>query len=296
MSESRKMRVVAVAAAVLAMVFTLVAVIVVLTRDSEPAPAIAKPTVSPVSDHVVRATDVMRLQGTELETVYHQDAPKGMRVKDPAFATALGLQAGDVITAISGKPMLRESDANEVMSKLSLLNPSTLYVEVVRGDHTTVVRWKLDGDLREARRTTTWNNSTLFGSNPYSPPALSAPTVDDAVLDAIEKIDETHYKISNTIVDALLANPMGFSRGVRVVPSIRNGQPDGFKLYAIRPSSLFAKIGFMNGDTIHSINGFDLATPDKALEAYTKLKDASSVQFDITRRGKPVTIDIQIIK
>jgi general secretion pathway protein C len=83
---------------------------------------------------------------------------------------------------------------------------------------------------------------------------------------------------------------------VRVVPSIKNGQADGFKLYAIRPSSMFARLGFVNGDTVHAVNGLALTSLDKALEVYAKLKDAKSVQFDITRRGQPVELDIQIIK
>jgi S1-C subfamily serine protease len=296
MSEQHKLRVVAVGAALLALVFTLVAVIVVLTRDNVQAQPVVK-AVSPVSDHVVRASDVVRLQGTEVEIVFAQDAPKGMRVKDPAFASTLGLQAGDVITAISGKSLLRDTDANELLSKLGLLNPTTLYVEVVRGDETTMVRWKLDGDLREARRSTTWNNTTLFGSNSSSLPSIvTAPPIDDTLLDAIEKIDDTHYKVPTMLVEALFAFPVSFSKGVRIVPSIRNGQPDGFKLYAVRPASLFAKLGFMNGDAVHAVNGFDLSTPDNALDVYSKLKDATNVQFDITRRGKPLTIDIQITK
>ena len=72
------------------------------------------------------------------------------------------------------------------------------------------------------------------------------------------------------------------------MPSIKNGQPDGMKLYAIRPSSVFARLNFNNGDTVHAINGHDLASADKVLEVYTKLKGANELTFDITRRGKPV--------
>jgi len=33
-----------------------------------------------------------------------------------------------------------------------------------------------------------------------------------------------------------------------------NGTPNGYKLYATRPGSLAAKLGFMNGDTLISID------------------------------------------
>ena len=78
------------------------------------------------------------------------------------------------------------------------------------------------------------------------------------------------------------------------MPSIKNGKPNGFKLYAIRPSSAFAKIGLQNGDTIHAINGFDLTSPDKALEVYTKVREANSISVSITRRGKPVNMNYSI--
>ena len=45
-------------------------------------------------------------------------------------------------------------------------------------------------------------------------------------------------------------------------------------MYAIRPNSLFGKIGLQNGDTIKSINGIDMSSPDKALEVYTKVRVA----------------------
>ena len=71
------------------------------------------------------------------------------------------------------------------------------------------------------------------------------------------------------------------------MPAVKNGKPDGFKLYAIRPSSVYAKLGLTNGDTLQAINGFELTTADKALEVYTKLREATSLEVEVTRRGKP---------
>ena len=74
----------------------------------------------------------------------------------------------------------------------------------------------------------------------------------------------------------------------------QNGQPNGFKLYAIRPSSVYAKIGLMNGDTIHAVNGFELTSLDKGLEVYTKVKESTSLSVSITRRGKPLNLSYSI--
>ncbi len=132
-----------------------------------------------------------------------------------------------------------------------------------------------------------------------TPRVSTAPSTNRDELSAeldegINKVSEDKYQIDRNLVDKMLANPMSVARGARIVPSVKNGKPNGFKLYAIRPSSVYAKIGLMNGDTIHAINGFELTTPDKALEVYTKVKEASSLSVNITRRGKPVTIDYSI--
>ena len=131
--------------------------------------------------------------------------------------------------------------------------------------------------------------------------AVAEPTPDgdkddmqSAIDNGIKKISDNNYEIDKSLVDKVLANPMGVAKGARVVPAVKNGQPDGFKLYAIRPSSVYAKLGLANGDTLQSINGFELTSADKALEVYTKLREATSLEVNVTRRGKPVTLKYSI--
>ena len=130
-----------------------------------------------------------------------------------------------------------------------------------------------------------------------TPPTLPVAEGDDmqgAVDAGIKKIDDNNYEIDKSLVEKVLLNPMAVAKGARVVPSMKNGKPDGFKLYAIRPSSAFAKLGLANGDTLQSINGFELTSADKALEVYTKLREATSLEVEVTRRGKPVTLKYSI--
>ncbi len=148
--------------------------------------------------------------------------------------------------------------------------------------------------------------SLLGGAPPAPPPttvaAAEAPPDDGkpkddllAAVDAgVKKIDETTFEIDRSLVDKVLANPTAVARGARVVPSVKNGQPNGFKLYAIRPSSVYAKIGLMNGDTIHAVNGFELTSLDKGLEVYTKVKESTSLSVSVTRRGKPLNLSYTI--
>ncbi len=143
------------------------------------------------------------------------------------------------------------------------------------------------------------------GSVPLMPdiePTPESPTLtpsDDANLDAllakdIRVVGTNAYEIDKELVDAVLVNPMAVAKGARVVPAVKNGKPSGFKLYAIRPSSIFAKLGLENGDMIVRVNGFDLTTPDQALEVYTKLRDASTLQIELERRHQPLTLTYSI--
>lgn len=130
-------------------------------------------------------------------------------------------------------------------------------------------------------------------TNPDSKPA---PSDDDAVkaIAAIKKLDATHYEIPRATIDLVLANPMVVSKGARVVPSMKNGKADGLKLYAIRPDSLWAKIGLVNGDTITAVNGLPLTDSQAGLDIYVKLRDATKLEVSLVRGGSPLVLTITI--
>jgi general secretion pathway protein C len=75
---------------------------------------------------------------------------------------------------------------------------------------------------------------------------------------------------------------------------MRDGRPLGFRVFAIRPGSLFARLGMTNGDTILAINGNDMSTPDQALALYSKLRNASHLSLELERRGGRQTLDYVI--
>jgi hypothetical protein len=130
---------------------------------------------------------------------------------------------------------------------------------------------------------------------PSTSAAATAPTADATLdLSAIRKIDDTHFELPAATRDAILADPMTAAKGARVVPAVKDGAPDGFKLYAIKDGSIYRRLGFQNADTVQEINGTPLTSADKALEVYTTLKDATTVYVGVSRRGKPVVIEITV--
>lgn len=132
---------------------------------------------------------------------------------------------------------------------------------------------------------------------PITPPVVAEqPTtppgdeIEALAENGIRRIDDNNYEIDRALIDKVLANPMGLGKQARIVPAVKDGKPDGFKLYAIRPSSAIAKLGLTNGDTLEAINGLPLTSADKALEAYTKLRDANTLELEVARRGKTMNL------
>ncbi len=103
----------------------------------------------------------------------------------------------------------------------------------------------------------------------------------------VRKLSDKEYEIPRTEIDNVLSNLNKIASQARIVPSFHNGKSNGFKLFSIRPNSLYKKIGIQNGDIVQKINGYEINSPDKALEIYSKLKSASSISVDLVRRGKP---------
>lgn len=170
--------------------------------------------------------------------------------------------AGDEVVAIDGEAV----DSEAMFEALGARMPGkdVTYVEVVRKKKPLLLRRVITG------RT--------------SAPAAGASG--DPELDKLVRhLGGTRWEVD---ADAIFADPMKAARGARVVPSIKNGKPNGFKLYAIRPSSVYARLGLENGDTVLRINGHALDSADHALEVYTKVREANEVVVEIVRRGVPI--------
>ena len=118
--------------------------------------------------------------------------------------------------------------------------------------------------------------------------------IDCGITDAIREIDETTWAIKRSGMDKLFEDVNCFATQARIVPSFKAGQANGFKLFAIRPGSVYSMMGLRNGDIVHKINGQELNSPDKALEVYQQLKDAKSMKLEISRRGKDKTLNYQV--
>jgi general secretion pathway protein C len=110
----------------------------------------------------------------------------------------------------------------------------------------------------------------------------------------IQKVSANEFNVDRQVVDKILENQAELMRSARIVPEQENGKVVGIRLFGIRPDTLLGTLGLENGDRLQSINGFDMASPEKALEAYARLRTADHLTVQVNRRGANQNIDFNI--
>lgn len=132
-------------------------------------------------------------------------------------------------------------------------------------------------------------------AEPATPPGGDDGAIPAAELDrGITRVSDTEYGITRGLVDRVLANQADLMRQVRIVPQEENGRVTGVKMYGIRRNSVVGRLGLQNGDTLRTINGYDMTSPDSALEAYTRLRTADHLTLSVIRRGSPTNMNYSI--
>jgi general secretion pathway protein C len=62
----------------------------------------------------------------------------------------------------------------------------------------------------------------------------------------------------------------------------------------IGPGTLAGLLGLENGDRLQTVNGFDMTSPEKLLEAYARLRTADHLTVQVNRGGKNVNVDLNV--
>ena len=124
--------------------------------------------------------------------------------------------------------------------------------------------------------------------------ARNAGLSEEELDDGIEKVTDTRFNIQRSLVDKALANQGSLMKTARVIPHEEDGRVVGVKLYGIRRTSLLGRLGVRNGDMLRTINGFDMTSPDTALEAYSVLRSADKLTLAVKRQNKEMTIEYNI--
>ena len=140
---------------------------------------------------------------------------------------------------------------------------------------------------------------------PVAPPPVAAPapmppqgggpsSLDPAIAKGIQKVSGSEFNVDRGVVDKILENQADLMRTARIVPEQENGKMVGIRLFGVRPDTLLGVLGMENGDRLQTINGFDMTSPEKALEAYARLRTADHLTIQINRRGANQNLDYNI--
>ena len=121
-----------------------------------------------------------------------------------------------------------------------------------------------------------------------------APGVDPAISKGIQRVSATEFNIDRSVVDKILENQADLMKQARIVPEQENGKLVGIRLFGVRQDTLLGVLGMENGDRLQTINGFDMTSPEKALEAYARLRTADHLTVQINRKGANTNLDYNI--
>ena len=116
-----------------------------------------------------------------------------------------------------------------------------------------------------------------------------------ANLDAeIKRKDEGHYTISRRAADVVIASLPSLARSVRVAPETKGGRPIGYRVVSFRPGAPLARLGLQVGDVVTRLNGSELTSAGKAMEAYDKLRTTGVLEAHLVRANRSLALELRI--
>jgi general secretion pathway protein C len=126
------------------------------------------------------------------------------------------------------------------------------------------------------------------------PTKADSRSIDPEIKSKINKVSDTEFHVDRSAVDKILESQGELMKSARIVPEQKDGKVVGIRLFGVRPDTLLGTLGLQNGDRLEQINGFDMGSPEKALEAYARLRTAPNLTVKVNRRGQPMTIEFKI--
>lgn len=255
-----------------------------------PARAAARAARTPVQPRAeLTAENLSRITGVKLPPEVLEPEQNAQALDPNAAPVRSGLRVKLLGTLVAGSPQWSFAsiqDVGTLRSQTYMIGDKVQGAEVLEIERARVIinnngrKEFIDGQAGEG------------GPAAYAPPpvaaANTAPPAPGGGASAIRATGDNEYEVPRTEIDRTLNNLNDVAMQARIVPAFKDGQAHGFKLFSIRPDSIYSKIGVQNGDVIRRINGFDLNSPEKALEVYSKLKESSRIEIELERNGSPV--------
>jgi len=100
--------------------------------------------------------------------------------------------------------------------------------------------------------------------------------------------------IDQRALNAALDNIGQAMTDARLLPSVKDGKVEGFRVSEVKPQGVFAAVGLRNGDVLLKINEFPIDSPEKAIQSFMTLKGQNRIKLDLLRDGAPTSLTYDI--
>ena len=112
--------------------------------------------------------------------------------------------------------------------------------------------------------------------------------------DGIRKTGVNTYVVDRREVEHAIENLNSIVTQMRAVPFMKDGKSLGFRIFNIRPGSLFQRMGLKNGDVVQSVNGIELDSPSQAVALLDSVQSADEIRINLLRNKAPSTLSYAI--
>jgi len=109
--------------------------------------------------------------------------------------------------------------------------------------------------------------------------------------DGIVALGNNRWQISRGAAENARSNFNSLLSTARMIPQVENGQTVGFRLLEIKKGTLLEKIGLQVGDVLVQINDVVLDSPEKALQVFQQVREASNISLGLIRNGDRQTFE-----
>lgn len=109
-----------------------------------------------------------------------------------------------------------------------------------------------------------------------------------------QKVGDTEWVLDQRAVLNSIDNISSIMTDARLTPKVVKGAVEGFLVNEIKPRGVFDAIGLKNGDVLTRINGYEIDSPEKAVQVLSGLKGSTAVDLDIVRGGQKMSFHYEI--
>lgn len=142
------------------------------------------------------------------------------------------------------------------------------------------------------------NNSTMVTlhtpTTPQGSGKQSAASLSNQSTGVIQANSGGSGVIDQRALNAALDNIGQAMTDARMLPSVKDGKVEGFRVSEVKPQGVFAAVGLKNGDVLAKINDFPVDSPEKAIQSFMTLKGQNRIKLDLIRDGAPTTMTYDI--